>query len=181
MTASGSRATFGPRYAAFLVDLSLILFMWLVQFLFTQPISRLLPRPRTATALDAGAIRDLVGTPLELTLLFVVAAAYFAITQAKRRSLGERVVGLRLRRITGEPAGFNRSIIRAVVLWGPLIVLFSGNLIGLFGARGLARSMTSLGSASFLLIWIASLAMALFWGQRRGIHDLAAGTEMIRD
>ena len=181
ITTKGTRATFGPRYAAFLVDLSLILFVWLAQSLFTQPISRLLPEPRNASTLGSGAIRDLVGAPLELTLLFVVAAVYFAATQAKRRTVGERAVGLRLRRITGEAPGLSRSVIRSLVFWGPLIFLFSGNLIGLFGSNGLARAMAALGSASFLLIWIASLAMTLFWRQRRGIHDLAAGTELIRD
>ncbi|MCA1839599.1 MAG: RDD family protein [Actinomycetota bacterium] len=177
----GTRAGFGPRYAAFLVDLSLILGIWLVQSLFTQPLARLLPVPATRAAVDAGAIRQLVGTPFELTLLFLVAAFYFALSQARARTVGERVVGLRVRRITGGPSGFSRSVIRAAVFWGPLLLLFSGNVIALFGVSGLARAMTSLGAASFVVIWLASVSMVLFWRQRRGVHDLAAGTEMIRD
>lgn len=177
----GTRATFGPRYAAFLVDLTVVLAVWIVSSFLAQPLSSLFAR-ETGLRVAGFQAPETVGTVIQVLLLPIVALLYFAISEGRNgRTVGKRVVGLRVRKLGGSLPGFGRALLRAAVVWGPLVMLIGGQM-----ASGLERSAASValvraGAVLFPLVWVGNVLLAILWRERRGIHDLAAGTEDVRE
>lgn len=171
---AGSRSTFGPRYAALLVDLSAMLGLWFLIQLFSRPISGLLVTSYAGVKLDPGTLISIVLVPL-------IAFLYFAVGDRKGQTVGQRSVGIRLQRVSGEPPGLGASTLRSAVMWGPLMLILFGELVGGLGNDGLGRGLVTVGAPLFAIVWVANLVMALTPRFRRGLQDLAAGTEMVRD
>lgn len=175
---SGSLATFGPRYAAFLVDITVVLGVWFIVTVVSTPLASFLPIPRETGSVFA----DLKGNAsvlLNILLLPLTAIAYFTWTGRKGGSIGLRILSLRLVTLEGDDPGLGRSAIRALVAWGPLLMLMLGQLLGLIGSVGLARGFVTVGAPLGLVVWAASTVMS-FTVRRRGLHDLAAGTQIVR-
>ncbi len=176
--APGSRATFGPRYAAFLVDITAVLGLWLVASIVTRPFSRLYEGPEVP-GVDLGPLTAAVGSLLSIILVPVVALIYFAASNARGRSLGKRIVGIEVRRLSGTRPGAIRGFLRAAVVWGPLAMMIGGQILGVIGNESAGRAAGRFGAAAFAAVWIFNLATAMFGRRRRGLHDLAAGTETV--
>jgi uncharacterized RDD family membrane protein YckC len=105
-------------------------------------------------ALITSLVGDLRPAWLAGTLLgvggLVVAAGYLVLFWSSAgRTPGMHLLGLRLRRPSGEPPSVGRSIVRAIATWISIIPLFAGYIPVLFDAR------------------------------RRGLPDYLAGTEVV--
>ncbi|MDO7907506.1 RDD family protein [Paenibacillus sp. JX-17] len=72
------------------------------------------------------------------------------------RTIGKRFVGVRIRRLDGEPPGFGTMILRVIV-------------------GGLIYAVT------FGVALIISVIMVVVREDNRSIHDFIAGTEVVRD
>lgn len=176
--APGSRATFGPRYAAFLVDITAVLGLWFVASIIARPFARLYQTP-DVPGVDLGPITAVVGALLSVVLIPVVALIYFAIANARGHSVGKKIVKVRVRRLTGTRPGPIRGVVRAGVVWGPLALMVGGQIIAQVGSGGVGAALARFGAATFLLVWAFNIATAMFSRGRRGLHDLAAGTEVV--
>ncbi|MEP7308536.1 MAG: protein kinase [Acidobacteriota bacterium] len=100
-------------------------------------------------------------------------------------SLGKRMVGLRVTKADGQPAGLAPALRRAVIFQTPSVI---GVLPALFLGPG--RFMESLGAwqrvdptAATLMVWVP-LALLFCTARARngfaGVHDLASGTRVVR-
>ncbi len=178
----GSRATFGPRYAALLVDLSVVFALWFVASIAFRPFIRLLPDPpadRVALGNFTPAFEALAG----VILIPLVALLYFWISHAiKGRTLGKKIVGLRVVRLgTQYQPGWMRSLIRDAIVWGPLLLFLGGAAGTTIWGGGLSTLIGRIGAPLLLITLLGNLGAVIFWKEHRGLHDLGAGTETIRD
>ena len=81
--------------------------------------------------------------------LFIAVAYFVFFWSSAGRTPGMHLLGLRVRRPSGEPPSVGRSIVRAIGTWISIIPLFAGYIPVLFDAR------------------------------RRGLPDYLAGTEVV--
>ena len=112
----------------------------------------------------------------------IVDTGYFALLEGLRgRSLGKWLVGLRVVRSDGGPAGPGRALVRAATFPGLADVaaaaLLSGGVIRLGGDAA--------SSAWSMLVALGLIAVAFGSARRRnglaGLHDLASGTRVVRE
>lgn len=179
--ASGSRLTFGPRYAAFLVDVTVVMGLWIVSTFVAAPFGSIMPRP-TGDEFALANFSRIAGSIVAILLLPIVALAYFAICEGRSgRTIGKKILGTRVRTLSKSRPGYARSFLRAFVIWGPLLLLVVGQIAGLLGRRTLGLFLIKLGAPLFIVFGLATLGMVLFSRQRRGLHDIIAGTEVVRD
>jgi uncharacterized RDD family membrane protein YckC len=97
----------------------------------------------------------------------VVGAYYLVSWMRGGQTLGMRPWRIRVVSADGEPVGFARGVIRLVVAALPLLLL-------------LLYAVSSLRVALWapLAGWVVILLPSLFDARRRGLHDMAAGTEI---
>lgn len=178
--ASGSPAHFGARYAAFLVDVTVVVMIWFIASIVLQPFIRMLPES-SSRGVEIGAFTATVGSIIGIIMLPLVAILYIGIADAWSRTVGKRIVGIRVRRRDLRPAGLIRSPVRALVLWGPILLMALGNLFDVYGSRSIGLTIVRVGAPLALIAWPATLIMIAVSKRRRGLDDVIAGTETVRD
>lgn len=176
---AGAPATFGARYAAFLVDVTVVVMVWFIASIVLQPFVRMLPNA-SGGGVEIGAFTATVGSIIGIVMLPLVAIFYIGISDARSRTIGKRIVGIRVRRGSSRP-GFLRSLLRASVLWGPILLMASGNLFDVYGAGAAGLTLVRIAAPLALIAWPVTLAMVAATKRRRGLDDLIAGTETVRD
>ncbi|HVF12486.1 MAG TPA: RDD family protein [Actinomycetota bacterium] len=177
---SGSPAPFGARYAAFLVDLTVVMMIWFIASIVLQPFIRMLPES-SSRGVEIGAFTATVGSIIGIIMLPVVAIVYIGLADAWSRTIGKRIVGIRVQRRDMRSAGLIRSLARALVLWGPILLMVLGNLFDLYGSRSVGLTIVRIGAPLALIAWPATLIMVAASKRRRGLDDVIAGTETVRD
>ncbi len=137
-----------------------------------------------------GALGWLVGW-----LALPLAAAYFIVAHAAwGRTAGKWLLGLRVTARDGEKLGWRRAAIRfAVFAWGPIGWGALGALVYLvhrqeritftLGKLTLKELWLPLGygsvAAAIFVAFIGGFILAAFHPQKRALHDLAAGSEVV--
>lgn len=107
----------------------------------------------------------------------VLPAAYFLISWTRRgagKTAGMRAAGIRVIGPSGRPPELGRALIRLLVL---VLVLVPGTFWQFSELHWMA---TTLGQVQLIGL-LALLATVLVRKDRRGIHDLAAGTSVVED
>ena len=100
----------------------------------------------------------------------LVLAAYFIASWLRGgQTLGMRPWRLRLVRTDGGPVRFPQAALRLLAGAAPLLLLELARVLG-----------TAASLWAVLLAWAIWFAWALFNPRRRALHDLIAGTELIR-
>lgn len=109
---------------------------------------------------------------------------YFAICEGRWGcALGKRLMGLRVVNMQGEPPGFPRALIRALVIPGaasvPSVVLplVSRPSAEAYGAQGPMPWITSLASWGLILLFLSTMRSRNGY---RGLHEFASGTRVVR-
>jgi uncharacterized RDD family membrane protein YckC len=165
-------AGLGRRIGAHLIDSAIIYgAIGALQFGVLRPLG-LAPDPQTVSgARFEGYLLATVSLP---------AALYLALTEGSGRqaTIGKRLLGLRVATVDGGRVGVGRALLRAAVKFLPFEV---GHLafalpVPLWRAPGEFR-------AGFLVVWLLlglDLLAILRIERRRSVHDLAAGTVVIR-
>lgn len=176
---AGAPAPFGTRYAAFLVDVTVVVMIWFIASIVLQPFIRMLPDP-SGGGVEIGAFTATVGSIIGIIMLPLVAIFYIGISDARSRTLGKRIVGISVRREGSKP-GVLRSLLRASVLWGPVLLIASGNLFDVYGAGGAGLTLVRIAAPLALIAWPVTLVMIATTKRRRGLDDVIAGTETVRD
>jgi serine/threonine-protein kinase len=87
---------------------------------------------------------------------------------------GKKLLQLRTLDGRGDPPGLKLGLLRTIVKsWGPLVLAASGDAFGDSGPLGVVQGILFVG-------WLATSA-AVFFGQRRALHDRLAGTRVVYD
>lgn len=155
-------ASLGWRVLARIADLILFILVGLVISVLLGLLSQLEPQ-----------LTDMLLRVSELPwplLLEIVLVARFGW------DLGKLAVGLRVVDADGRPPGWRRALVRSAVLWGPPIAI-------LIAARVLTVEDVRLAGAVAVLTygWFAAISWSIARDeQRRGWHDRAAGTWVLR-
>lgn len=144
------------RIGARLVDAVAI--SWVAAFVLVEIVGRLLGGDPLGRESAASQIVSL-SSGRTLAALVVVIVAYEVVPVALRgATLGKAMLGVRVIRLdTWDHPGVLAASLRAAVLYAPLAVPAVG-----------------------LLLFAAVIAPALIWPTRRGLHDLVAGTAVVR-
>ena len=131
---------------------------WVAAFVLVEIVGRLLGGDPLGRESAASQIVSL-SSGRTLAALVVVIIGYEVVPVALRgATLGKAMLGVRIIRLDSwDHPGFLAASLRALVLYGPLAVPTVG-----------------------LVLFVAVLVPALVWPTRRGIHDLIAGTAVIR-
>lgn len=158
-TAAGSRrptpgarrpAGYWRRLVALGVDLGVVM----------GPLAQL---GRLVTDLLSGS--DLVARAFELTWRLLATPAYFVLLHgATGQTLGKLLLGARVVRADGELAGYLRAVAR-LVLSPPAIVMLAAPV--------------PIGSVLFALLLATGNLVVAFRRDKRGLHDLLAGTRVV--
>jgi uncharacterized RDD family membrane protein YckC len=113
-----------------------------------------------------GVLPSRTATVVESVGLAGLVLVYDTVLHARwGRTLGKRLVGVRVVTVGGEPVGMVGALLRAVVFAAPIA----------------ARPVPVLGLVAGIC-WVAGVALVLRPEQdRRASHDLAAGTKVIPD
>lgn len=177
----GVRPSFGPRYAAFLVDFTIVFGVYFVASALVRPFIRLLPFGNSGEV-DLGVFTPNVLVFAGVILFPLVALVYFAVLDGKGASIGKKTVGLRVRPLgaDGKP-GLLKGLIRSSVSWGPVVAMLIGAVGGVLGmTETLSRFLVGFCTIVISVIWASTIVTAFSRRRRRGLHDLAAGTEVVR-
>lgn len=175
---SGAPVTFGPRYAAFLVDVTAIIGVWFLTSFVVRPFIRLIgpPEPELNVENFTGVLSAVIAIVLIPLVAFVFHAAYFR----RGASPGMRSVGIKVEDLDGSAPGWGRAALRSLVLWGPFLLMMAAQGVGgLGGPRDLAVVMGGVGAASLTIVWPGGIVTALS-RSRRGLHDRLSGTRVVR-
>ena len=176
--APGAVVTLGPRYAAFLVDVTAILGLWFLSSFVVRPLVRLVGAPEPE--LSVNNFTGVLSAVMAIVLIPLIAFLFHAFYFRRGDSPGMRVVGIKVVTTDGKRPGWGKAILRSFVFWGPLLTMMLAQGIGgLGGPRGLATSLGGLGAASIAIIWVWAVAGALS-RSRRGLHDRLSGTQLVR-
>ena len=91
-----------------------------------------------------------------------------------RLTIGKRLCGVRLYSMTGGIPPWGHAALRAVVMWGPMVVLAAGMGFPWFGQR----FVQFFGGSALLMVGVL---IAYVNSMGRGFPDLAAGTHVAVD
>lgn len=112
-------------------------------------------------------------------LPFVVAVLYFTISFSRGRTLGKAILGLRVMNLDGDVPNFRRAFLRSL----PLAILLSSTEIG----EGLPQigyplniAMNIVVGGIGVFVFLALLITVISHPQKRGIHDIIAGTVCVK-
>jgi uncharacterized RDD family membrane protein YckC len=162
------RAGFGPRLAATLVDAAIVLIAWFVAiWLFLEAVT--LTGALDPTTLQSPSLNTLTLTDQQYTLamfaaaiLFVIRGAYLVYGWASMGATpGQQLLRLSVADVR---AGGRLSVRRSAVRW--IVSELPG--LGLLLGPG-------------ILVWYLAVALSIGRNpERRGIHDIAAGSVMVR-
>jgi uncharacterized RDD family membrane protein YckC len=111
----------------------------------------------------AGIVSVVIGLMLAFSAFAVVALLYapFMMARTDGQTLGKRAMRIRVVRVSGEPMTFGWAMLREVaVKWL------------LFGVVG--------SSTTFGLAWLADVLWPLWDDENRALHDLIAGTRVVK-
>jgi uncharacterized RDD family membrane protein YckC len=87
---------------------------------------------------------------------------------------GKKLLQLRTLDGRGDPPGLKMGLLRMIVKsWGPMVLAASGDALPDSGPLGVAQGI-------LFVAWLATSA-AVFFGQRRALHDRLAGTRVVYD
>ncbi|MEW6160145.1 MAG: protein kinase, partial [Verrucomicrobiota bacterium] len=113
-------------------------------------------------------------------LFYCFCILYFAVPEARcGASLGKAVFGLRVTNLKRHRPGFGRSLLRAVIFWGPSDLFY---WIG-FAIDPRSVNTGTLGFIYFVVIFGSITGLFLFARKRNGLaalHDLASGTRVVQ-
>lgn len=174
----GSRVAFGPRYAAGLVDLTVVLGLWVLVSFLTQPFSYLLPEPK-GIALDVSDFGRSPASVLNAALVPVVALLYFASTASRGQSVGGRILGIKVQTLSAAQPGFARGIVRSFILWGPLVMILLGRVVVMLWNPAAGSALLVIGTPLFLIVMLMHFVLVIFSKSHRGLDDRGAGTEVV--
>ena len=175
-------ADFGSRFSAFVID-SVLLFgaQWLAVIVLARQLQAV-----GLTSLgecEADPTRQCEGPSTllwALLLLFLVFStiAYHAYFEGRHGATpGKRWMGLRVIALSGaDPIGYATSALRAIVRQAFWLVLFF-----IFDASPLSLPVPAALFVLLPLVSIGLLARAAFAADGRGVHDLVAGTLVVRN
>ncbi|MEO7804102.1 MAG: RDD family protein [Actinomycetota bacterium] len=175
---SGSRVGFGPRYAAILVDLTVVIGLWAVVSLLAQPFTRLLPDAK-GIALDVSDFGRSPASLVNAALVPIVALVYFAFTASRGQSVGARILGFKVQTLAGTKAGPLRGLVRAACIWGPLAMILFGRVGVMLWDPKIGSALQVIGAPLFLIVSLIHLVLVGFTKNHRGLDDLASGTEVV--
>jgi uncharacterized RDD family membrane protein YckC len=111
----------------------------------------------------AGLVSVVIGLMLSFSAFAVIALLYapFLMARTDGQTLGKMAMGIRVVRVNGEPMTFGAALLREVaVKWL------------LFGVVG--------SSTTFGLAWLADVLWPLWDDENRALHDLIAGTRVVK-
>ena len=162
------RAGFGPRLAATLVDLVIVVIAWFVAiWLFLEAVTltgALDPATLQSPSLDTMTLTDQQYTLAMFAsgILFVIRGAYLIYGWATTGATpGQQLLRLS---VTDARTGGRLSVRRSAVRW--IVSELPG--LGLLLGPG-------------ILVWYVAVALSIGRNpERRGIHDIAAGSVMVR-
>ena len=109
----------------------------------------------------------------------LVAVIYFTFGIGGGQTLGKRILGLRVMDLNGDVPNFGRAFLRSL----PLAILLSSAEIG----EGLPQvgyplniAMNIVVGGIGVFVFLALLITVIFHPQKRGIHDIIAGTVCVK-
>jgi uncharacterized RDD family membrane protein YckC len=131
---------------------------WLAAFVLVEILGRLLGGDPLGRESAASHVLGLSSFRTAMGLLAVVVLYEVLPVALRGATLGKAMLGLRVVRLDtwGRP-GLVNATLRALVLFGPLAIPTVG-----------------------LLVLAAVILPALIWPTRRGLHDVIAGTAVVR-
>ena len=152
-------AGFWIRFVALGIDAVVVI---IVQALFGLAAARIWGRDLLESQLFYAVV-----TPF--TLLF--AAAYSVVLHAREgQTIGKMMVKVRVERVGGRPLSSGRALLRWIAPWMAALPLFLGlALAGLWVVAWIGALPSLLG-----------FALAGLRRDKRGLHDLLAGTRVVR-
>jgi serine/threonine protein kinase/uncharacterized RDD family membrane protein YckC len=117
-----------------------------------------------------------LATPIVTLLIFVVGIGCFGTTP------GKWLFRLRVLRPAGRRVGIGRAFLRLAVLYPSLVLIWGLQLLPLPGVIASYRwlDFSFLGMFANMTLMLVSAVMIAFTHPRRGLHDWAAGTVVVR-
>ena len=166
--AEGSPAGFWVRGAALFVDglaFAAALFPFLFLVVLPTMVAGRIGRPDPALFLAVNMGYNLVA--------LVVYTGYFIWMHGRwGQTLGKIATGVRVVRIDGEPIGYGRACIRVLI---PQL----GTLLQL-GSVMMSASFQAASTVLVVIVLLVDYLMAAFRRDKRALHDLLAGTRVIK-
>ena len=177
-------AGIGPRIAAYLVD-SVVLSAFFLVFVAISALNIYIASDSGRTDPSDAEIWNSVVLALIAVPAWLVTGLFF--DWKRGQSLGKYMLGLRVVRSDGRPAGFSRHLAHWLALHPLLFHPVVAGFWALFTWASVSFTENTAvylcGLAATLLCFLAPLvnfAFALGDPQRRGVHDLIAGTKVVR-
>ena len=177
-------AGLGIRSVAYLVD-SLVLFGFAAVFFAVGGLNVYLRTDAGRADASDGAIWAFV----VIAMATVPSWLFFnlVLDLCRGQSIGQYVLGLRVTRDDGRPAGVGRHCLHWLalhpLLFHPLLAVF-WLLLGYVSVSLLESEAVVIASLSLAILCLLAPLAALFFAlgdsQRRGLHDWIAGTKVVR-
>jgi hypothetical protein len=175
-------AEFGLRAAAFALDFALVsVISGFVNQRLGSALQDLLNQQSGLSGTAEAYVLLLTILGLVTGALLLIAFSYVLVVL--RATPGQLALGLAtLRRRDGRVLGIGAALVRTVLLFGPLEVLaYYPTGQGLYDSTSIAQHVGDVLPAVAAL-WYLALALSVFGDRRgRGVHDLAAGSVVIRE
>ncbi len=111
----------------------------------------------------------------------IVLPAYFAwMLRRTGQTLGQHLLRVAVRTVTPFEIGVFCAILRSVIKSSPLLVAVSANFAWALYDQGMIASNIPARMDLLAVVLLALLPLAMVGPHRRGLHDRAAGTEVVR-